>query len=99
MGNKVNKKETINLFQERLAENNIVVSKKDTEIIMDSIFNMISDEVAKGNSVSINGFGVFKPKEIKGRNGTLAFGENIGQSWESESKIVLGFKRSSTMIF
>jgi len=53
-------------------------SKKDVEIIVDSLFQAMSDSLSNGEKVEIRGFGSFKIKERDGRQGrNPKSGENI----------------------
>ncbi len=53
-------------------------SKKDVEIIVDSLFQSMSESLSKGEKVEIRGFGSFKIKERDGRQGrNPKSGENI----------------------
>lgn len=60
----MNKKELIN----KIALDNDI-TKKDAEVILNSILDTIKEEVKNGNKVSILGFGNFEPKENKARTG------------------------------
>jgi len=53
-------------------------SKKDVEVIVDSLFNSMAESLSKGEKVEIRGFGSFKIKEREGRQGrNPKSGENI----------------------
>ncbi len=53
-------------------------SKKDVEIIVDSLFQSMSESLSKGEKVEIRGFGSFKIKHRDGRQGrNPKSGENI----------------------
>ena len=45
------------------------LSKADAKKIVDSVFTAIGDAAAKGEEVSVNGFGKFKVKESAAREG------------------------------
>lgn len=45
------------------------VSKSDARKIVDGVFAALTDAAAKGEEVSINGFGKFKVKESPARDG------------------------------
>lgn len=54
------------------------LSKADAKKVVDGVFAAIADAAAKGNEVSINGFGKFKVKESAAREGrNPATGETI----------------------
>lgn len=53
-------------------------SKKDVEVIVDTLFNSMSESLARGEKVEIRGFGSFKIKHRDGRQGrNPKSGENI----------------------
>jgi len=53
-------------------------SRKDIEVIVDTLFDSMSDSLSKGDKVEIRGFGSFKIKERDGRQGrNPKSGENI----------------------
>ena len=45
------------------------LTKKDAGIAVDAVFNAISDSLAKGEDVSLIGFGTFSVKERTAREG------------------------------
>jgi len=54
------------------------LSKADAKKVVDGVFAAIADAAAKGDEVSINGFGKFKVKESAAREGrNPATGETI----------------------
>lgn len=53
-------------------------SRRDIELIVDTLFQSMSDNLAGGGKVEIRGFGSFKIKERDGRQGrNPKSGENI----------------------
>lgn len=53
-------------------------SRKDVEIIVDTLFDSMCSSLSKGDKVEIRGFGSFKIKERDGRQGrNPKSGENI----------------------
>ncbi|HEY4706207.1 MAG TPA: integration host factor subunit beta [Thermodesulfobacteriota bacterium] len=53
-------------------------SRKDVEIIVDTLFESMAQSLTKGDKVEIRGFGSFKIKERDGRQGrNPKSGENI----------------------
>ena len=53
-------------------------SRKDIEVIVDTLFDSMSTSLSKGDKVEIRGFGSFKIKEREGRQGrNPKSGENI----------------------
>ncbi|GMR04391.1 MAG: integration host factor subunit beta [Thermodesulfobacteriota bacterium] len=64
-------------------------SKKDVELIVDTLFESMCDSLSRGEKVEIRGFGSFKIKHRDGRQGrNPKSGENI----YIESKRVPFFK-------
>lgn len=54
---------------EKVAEKVKNFTKRDVELIMDEIFQSMTDSLAKGEKIEIRGFGSFKVKEHKARKG------------------------------
>lgn len=54
---------------EEVARNVDNFSRKDVELIVDTIFQSMSDSLSKGDKVEIRGFGSFKVKHREGRQG------------------------------
>ena len=53
-------------------------SRKDVEVIIDTLFGSMSDSLSRGEKVEIRGFGSFKIKHRDGRQGrNPKSGENI----------------------
>lgn len=53
-------------------------SRRDIELIVDTLFQSMSDNLSSGDKVEIRGFGSFKIKERDGRQGrNPKSGENI----------------------
>lgn len=54
------------------------LTKADAKKIVDSVFGTIADAAAKGDEISLNGFGKFKVKNTPAREGrSPATGETI----------------------
>ena len=69
----MNKSELISLVAEKAG-----MTKKDTEKVVNSVFEGISESLAKGDKVQIIGFGTFEVRERKAREGrNPATGEPI----------------------
>jgi len=69
----VNKSELISVVAEKTG-----MTKKDTEKVVNSVFEGISESLAKGDKVQIIGFGTFEVRERKAREGrNPATGEPI----------------------
>lgn len=64
-------------------------SRKDIEVIVDTIFQSMSDSLSYGDKVEIRGFGSFKIKEREGRQGR---NPKSGESIYIEPKKVPFFK-------
>jgi integration host factor subunit beta len=63
---------------EKVSANVKTFSKKHVEVIVDSLFDSMSESLARGEKVEIRGFGSFKIKERAGRQGrNPKSGENI----------------------
>lgn len=45
------------------------ISKKEAEILVDTVFDIITESVVSGNKVLISGFGTFKVNDRKARKG------------------------------
>ncbi len=53
-------------------------SRKDVEVVIDTLFESMSDSLSRGEKVEIRGFGSFKIKQRDGRQGrNPKSGENI----------------------
>ena len=69
----MNKSELISVVAE-----NAGLTKKDTEKVVNAVFDGISDALAKGDKVQVIGFGTFDVRERKSREGrNPATGETI----------------------
>lgn len=91
--------EFVNELQEAYAEIGVSVSKDKTRELLDATFDVIVGNVKEGNKVPINGVGIFEPKTIPARHGTLSFGDKIGEEWTSEEKNTMKFKVSKGLEF
>lgn len=60
----MNKEELVNALSR-----NIGLTKKDSEVVLDAVIQIISDTLASGNKVQIVGFGTFEVKERAPRTG------------------------------
>ncbi len=74
---------------ERLAAKVGNFSRKDIEVIVDTVFASMADSLSKGEKVEIRGFGSFKVKEREGRTGR---NPKSGESIYIEPKKVPFFK-------
>lgn len=91
--------ELINELQTEYDEMGVNLSKDKTRELLDATFNVITENVKVGNSVPINGVGIFNPKKIAARQGVLAFGDKAGESWKSKEKNTMSFKVSKCLEF
>ena len=64
----MNKKELVETVSK---ERNL--TKKDAEILVDTVFNTITRSVVEGDKVLISGFGTFKVNDRKARKGISPF--------------------------
>lgn len=64
-------------------------SRKDVEIIINTVFKSIADGLTQGEKIEIRGFGSFKVKDRNGRHGR---NPKSGESIYIESKRVPFFK-------
>lgn len=63
---------------EKVSSRVTAFSRRDIEIIVDTLFQSMSDNLANGGKVEIRGFGSFKIKDRDGRQGrNPKSGENI----------------------
>ena len=60
----MNKKELVDMVSEQRN-----VTKKDAEILVDTVFDAITQKVIEGDKVLISGFGTFKVNDRKARKG------------------------------
>jgi DNA-binding protein HU-beta len=63
-GNSLNKSELISVVAETAG-----LTKKDTEKLVNAVFDGISEALAKGDKVQVIGFGTFDVRERKAREG------------------------------
>jgi len=69
-------------------------SKKDAARIVESVFDIIKDSLARGEKIKISGFGNFSVKEKKSRRGR---NPQTGSEIEISSRKVLTFKSSQVL--
>ncbi|MBI5182831.1 MAG: integration host factor subunit beta [Nitrospinae bacterium] len=72
----------------RLAER-IQLTKKQTEVIVDTVFDSITDALSQGNKVELRGFGSFR---VRHRNSREGRNPKSGQKVEVPAKKVPFFK-------
>jgi integration host factor subunit alpha len=69
-------------------------SKKDSSRIVESVFDIIKDSLAKGEKIKISGFGNFVVKEKKSRRGR---NPQTGDEIAISARRVLTFKSSQVL--
>jgi len=69
-------------------------SKKDSARIVESVFDIMKDELAKGQKVKISGFGNFVVKDKNSRRGR---NPQTGAEIEISARRVLTFKSSQVL--
>lgn len=80
---------TKSVLIEKVAEKVEGLSKKQVEVIVETIFDSIKDSLAKGGKVEIRGFGNFR---LRARNARKARNPKTGESVEVPPKKVPYFK-------
>ena len=74
---------------EKIAEKVDGLSKKQTEVVIETIFESVKDSLAKGGKVEIRGFGNFR---LRSRNSRKARNPKTGASVDVPPKKVPYFK-------
>jgi integration host factor subunit beta len=74
---------------DRVTEKAEGLTRKQTEIVVDTVFDSIKDALAKGDKIEIRGFGNFRLKQRKPRK---ARNPKTGESVDVPAKRVLFFK-------
>ena len=69
-------------------------SKKDSTTIVESVFEIIKDNLAQGEKIKISGFGNFVVKKKNARRGR---NPQTGEEIEITSRKVLNFKASQVL--
>ena len=67
------------------------LSKRDSSRIVESVFEIMKEQLSKGNTVKISGFGNFVVKNKKARKGR---NPQTGSEMEISARTVLTFKSS-----
>ena len=70
------------------------LTKADCEKVFNATFDLFKDELAKGEKVSVSGFGVFKISERSAREGR---NPQTGETVKIEARVVPGFKAGSKL--
>lgn len=74
---------------DKVAERVGWLTRKQTEIVIETVFDSIKDALQKGDKIEIRGFGNFR---LKQRNARKARNPKTGESVEVPAKKVLHFK-------
>jgi len=74
---------------QRLIEKNQYLSQHEAELVVETLFNNISDALSKGDRVELRGLGVFSVKEREKR---VARNPRTKENVEVEAKAVPAFK-------
>ncbi|KPK36537.1 MAG: integration host factor subunit beta [Nitrospira bacterium SG8_35_1] len=80
---------TKSVLIEKIAEKVEGLSKKQTEVVIETIFDSVKDALAKGGKVEIRGFGNFK---LRSRNARKARNPKTGEGVDVPPKKVPYFK-------
>ena len=72
-----------------IADENPHLYQRDVERIVNTVFNEITEALAKGDRVELRGFGAFS---VKSRNARMGRNPRTGAAVEVESKAVPFFK-------
>lgn len=80
---------TKSVLIEKVAESVKGLTKKQTEVVVETVFNSIIDTLSKGGKVEIRGFGNFK---LRSRNARKARNPKTGESVDVAPKKVPYFK-------
>ncbi len=80
---------TRSVLVDKVAEKVEGLTRKQTEIVIETIFDSIKETLQKGDKVEIRGFGNFR---LKSRNARKARNPKTGESVDVPAKKVLHFK-------
>lgn len=69
MAKRLSKHELIDAVKSLIAEKHPDITKADVEVVTDSLWEAIRNEIAQGNVVPVPGFGIFELKESPERTG------------------------------
>ena len=83
---------TKSVLIEKIAEKLEGLSKKQTEVIVETIFESVKEALSKGGKVEIRGFGNFRLRSRKARKARKARNPKTGESVEVPPKKVPYFK-------
>jgi len=80
---------TKSVLIEKISERVGSLTRKQTEIVVDTVFESIKEALVRGEKIEIRGFGNFKPKNRKPRK---ARNPKTGEKVDVPQKRVLHFK-------
>jgi integration host factor subunit beta len=80
---------TKSVLIEKVSEKVGSLTRKQTEIVVDTVFDSIKEALIRGEKIEIRGFGNFKPKNRKPRK---ARNPKTGEKVDVPQKRVLHFK-------
>jgi integration host factor subunit beta len=80
---------TKSVLVEKVAEKIGSLTRKQTEIVVETVFDSIKEAIVRGEKIEIRGFGNFKPKQRKPRR---ARNPKTGEKVDVPAKRVLHFK-------
>ena len=80
---------TKSVLIEKVAEKVGNLTRKQTEIVIETVFDSIKEALIKGEKIEIRGFGNFKPKQRRPRR---ARNPKTGEKVDVPAKKVLHFK-------
>ncbi|HBR21713.1 MAG TPA: integration host factor subunit beta [Nitrospiraceae bacterium] len=80
---------TKSVLIEKVSEKVGSLTRKQTEIVVDTVFDSIKDALIRGEKIEIRGFGNFKPKNRRPRK---ARNPKTGEKVDVPQKRVLHFK-------
>jgi integration host factor beta subunit len=80
---------TKSVLIEKVSERIGNLTRKQTEIVVDTVFDSIKDALIRGEKIEIRGFGNFKPKQRRSRR---ARNPKTGEKVDVPEKKVLHFK-------
>ncbi|MBI4685121.1 MAG: integration host factor subunit beta [Nitrospirae bacterium] len=80
---------TRSVLVDKVAERVDGLTRKQTEIVLETVFESIKESLKKGDKIEIRGFGNFR---LKTRNARKARNPKTGESVDVPAKKVLHFK-------
>ena len=80
---------TKSVLIEKISEKVRSLTKKQTEIVVETVFDSMKEALAKGEKIEIRGFGNFR---LKNRRPRIARNPKTGEKVEVPGKRVLHFK-------